>query len=57
MRYKGYEARIEFDEDAHIFHGEVLYLRDVITFQTEYKKSSYLSFIHHWMNMSNIARK
>jgi predicted HicB family RNase H-like nuclease len=33
MSYKGYEANIEYDEDAGIFHGEVADLRDVITFQ------------------------
>lgn len=33
MRYKGYEAVVEFDEEAELFHGEVLNLRDVITFQ------------------------
>ncbi|MBW4445551.1 MAG: type II toxin-antitoxin system HicB family antitoxin [Spirirestis rafaelensis WJT71-NPBG6] len=35
MNYKGYEAVVEFDEDAEIFHGEVINLRDVITFQGE----------------------
>ncbi len=35
MKYKGYEAVIEYDEEAQIFHGEVLHLRDVITFQGE----------------------
>jgi predicted HicB family RNase H-like nuclease len=33
MRYKGYEAVVEYDEDAGIFHGEVVNLRDVITFR------------------------
>jgi predicted HicB family RNase H-like nuclease len=33
MTYKGYEAAVEYDEDAEIFHGEVINLRDVITFQ------------------------
>ena len=33
MHYNGYEASVEFDEDAELFHGEVLNLRDVITFQ------------------------
>ncbi|ATU93856.1 antitoxin HicB [Phyllobacterium zundukense] len=33
MHYKGYEAVIEFDEHANIFNGEVVNLRDVITFQ------------------------
>ena len=33
MTYKGYEAIVEYDEDAEHFHGEVLNLKDVITFQ------------------------
>ncbi len=33
MEYKGYQARVEFDESANVFHGEVLHLRDVITFE------------------------
>jgi len=33
MTYKGYEAVVEFDEEAAIFSGEVINTRDVITFQ------------------------
>jgi predicted HicB family RNase H-like nuclease len=33
MTYRGYEAVVRFDEDACIFHGEVINTRDVITFQ------------------------
>ena len=33
MNYKGYEARVELDEVAGLFHGEVINTRDVITFQ------------------------
>jgi predicted HicB family RNase H-like nuclease len=33
MEYKGYRSRIEFDDTANIFHGEVINIRDVITFQ------------------------
>lgn len=33
MKYKGYDGAVEFDEEAGIFHGEVIHLRDVITFQ------------------------
>ena len=33
MSYKGYEGIVEFDEDAELFHGEVMNTRDVITFQ------------------------
>ena len=32
MKYKEYIAKIEFDDSAGLFHGEVLNLRDVITF-------------------------
>ena len=43
MTYKGYSAYIEFDEEAGIFHGEVIDTKDVITFQgtsvTELKKA------------------
>lgn len=33
MTYKGYTGVVEFDDAAGIFHGRVLHLRDVITFQ------------------------
>ena len=33
LEYKGYIGVIEFDDEAGIFHGEVVNLRDVITFQ------------------------
>ena len=33
MTYKGYYATVSFDDEAEIFHGEVVGLKDVITFQ------------------------
>jgi len=33
MEYKGYIGNVEFDDEANIFHGEVINLRDVVTFQ------------------------
>ncbi len=33
MEYKDYLARTEFDNEASVFHGEVVNVRDVITFQ------------------------
>ena len=33
LNYKGYTGVVQFDDDAMIFHGEVIGLRDVITFQ------------------------
>ena len=35
MEYKGYFAKVEFDDEANIFHGEIINLRDVITFEGE----------------------
>ena len=33
MKYKGYQGTVTYDEKAKIFHGEVIGLKDVITFQ------------------------
>ncbi|MGK5094569.1 type II toxin-antitoxin system HicB family antitoxin [Deltaproteobacteria bacterium TL4] len=33
MEYKGYIGYVVFDDEAEIFHGEVINTRDVITFQ------------------------
>lgn len=32
LTYKGYQGHFEYDSDA-VFHGEVLHLNDVVTFQ------------------------
>lgn len=33
LKYKGYTGVVQFDDEAMIFHGEVVDLRDVITFR------------------------
>lgn len=33
MKYKGYMGQVEYDAEAKLFHGEVIGLKDVITFQ------------------------
>jgi predicted HicB family RNase H-like nuclease len=33
MNYKGYVGQVTFDDEANIFHGEIINTRDVITFQ------------------------
>jgi predicted HicB family RNase H-like nuclease len=33
MTYKGYIGQVTLDEDAGLFHGQVLNTRDIITFQ------------------------
>ena len=35
MEYKGYFGKVEFNDEANIFYGEVINLRDVVTFQGE----------------------
>jgi predicted HicB family RNase H-like nuclease len=34
LKYKGYLGRPEFDDEAGLFHGEVVGPKDVITFQS-----------------------
>jgi predicted HicB family RNase H-like nuclease len=33
MKYKGYVGKVDYDGEAEIFHGEVVGIRDVVTFQ------------------------
>lgn len=33
MSYRGYNGHFEYDEKADIFHGQVIGIRDVVTFQ------------------------
>jgi predicted HicB family RNase H-like nuclease len=33
LHYKGYTGHTQFDDEAGLFHGEVLDLKDIITFQ------------------------
>lgn len=33
IRYRGYIAKIEFDQEEKIFHGRVINLRDVVNFE------------------------
>lgn len=33
MEHKGYLGKVEFDDDVKVFHGEVINVRDVITFE------------------------
>jgi predicted HicB family RNase H-like nuclease len=35
MEYKGYIGVVEYDDEAKILHGEVVNIRDVITFQAK----------------------
>lgn len=50
MKYKGYWGADKFDEEASIFHGEVMNNRDVITFQGD-------SIDDYPVSATNAARK
>lgn len=45
LSYKNYIAHVEFDDEAEIFHGEVINVRDVITFQGSTVKELKRAFI------------
>lgn len=38
MQYKGYLGKVEFDPEAKILHGEVIGIRDVVTFESDSPK-------------------
>jgi predicted HicB family RNase H-like nuclease len=33
ITYKGYQGHYEYDSDFGIFHGDILHIKDVVTFQ------------------------
>lgn len=35
MNYKGYSAKVEFDDESNIFHGRVIGIGDVINFEAD----------------------
>lgn len=43
--HKGYVGKVEYDDEADIFHGEVIGLRDVVTFQAETAKGIKEEFV------------
>ncbi len=56
MKYKGYIGRVNFDEEAGIFHGEVINTRDVITFQgttVDEIKKAFIDSIEDYLEFSN----
>jgi len=44
MKYKGYNGKAEYDDEAEIFYGEVIGLRDVVTFRGSSVKELQKSF-------------
>jgi predicted HicB family RNase H-like nuclease len=44
MKYKGYIGKTEYDDEAEIFYGEIIGLRDVVTFKGSSVKELQKSF-------------
>lgn len=44
MKYKGYMGDVVYDDEAKIFHGEVVGIKDTITFQGDSVKELEQSF-------------
>jgi predicted HicB family RNase H-like nuclease len=44
LTYKGYTAEIREDVDAGIFHGQVLNIKDVVTFEGRTPEEAQLEF-------------
>jgi predicted HicB family RNase H-like nuclease len=44
MKYKGYNGKVEFDDEAGVFYGEIIGLRDVVTFKGTSVKELQKSF-------------
>jgi predicted HicB family RNase H-like nuclease len=52
MQYKGYLARVEYEDEVNVFHGEVINTRDVVTFQgksTEELKKAFADSVEDYL--------
>lgn len=45
LSYKGFSGQYQFDADAGIFHGQVINIKDVITFQGKSQQEVEQAFI------------
>ena len=57
MEYKGYFAKVDFDDEASVFHGQVINLRDVITFEGETVNELRTAFVDSVEDYLNFCKK
>ena len=60
LTYKGYQGRFAYDQDADIFHGDVLHITDVVTFQgrsIDELKTALADSIEDYFDMCNEVGK
>ncbi|MBI5143062.1 MAG: type II toxin-antitoxin system HicB family antitoxin [Nitrospirae bacterium] len=56
MEYKGYYGVVRFDDDAEIFHGDVLLARGAVTFQGETVaelKQAFMDSVDEYLSFCN----
>lgn len=60
MTYKGYTAKAEFDDEAMVFSGEVVGIRDVITFQgksVEELERAFHDSVDDYLDMTSVSTR
>ena len=56
LEYKGYTGRVVFDDEADLFHGQLIGLRDVVTFQgrsTEEIRQAFENSVDDYLEFCN----
>ncbi len=60
LEHRGYRGRVEYDDEAGLFHGEVVGLRDVVTFQgrsVEEIEESFRDFVEDYLEFCEERRE
>lgn len=57
MIHDGYEALVAYDDDAQRLHGEVVNVRDVITFQGKARSERKLAFAESVADYRELSRE
>src|SRR3989339_253765 len=60
LTYNNYTAKITFDEDENIFHGEIINIKDVITFQgssVEELKNAFVESVNDYHDFCKLRKE
>ena len=55
MKYKGYVAHIEYDDEDHIFVGRLAYITDIVSFHgatVDELKTAFHESVEHYLEVS-----
>lgn len=45
MTYKGYTGSVEYSVDDRVWRGKILYIKDLVTYEADYKSGLYKEFV------------